>query len=264
MRYDIDSLENRDLGFIDRLLWFVERVIVPYHRAEVHGIERIPAGPALYVGNHNALAYTPDSFIFGAAAFRAHGIGAMPYGLGHELAISLPLVHELVVPLGAVRASHDNAMRIFAEGHKVLVYPGGDFDAMRPFRHRDRIVFGGRRGYVRLALRAGVPIVPIVAQGAQSTLVVIDDLRWLPRLTGLDRLLRVKVWPICLAMPWGLVALPMFPYLPFPSKIRIEVMEPVRFERTGDDAAADEDYVAGCATRVETAMQETLTRLAAR
>jgi hypothetical protein len=70
-----------------------------------------------------------DSFIFGAAVYEAHGLDAVPYGLGHEVAIQLPLIHQLVVPLGAVRACHENAHRLFERGCKVVVYPGGDLDA---------------------------------------------------------------------------------------------------------------------------------------
>jgi len=259
--YDIDDFDNRDPKLIERAARLVETFAVPYHRAEVRGIERVPAGPGLYVGNHNGGAYSIDSFIFGAALFRAHGIDAVPYGLGHEVAISIPGINELLVPLGAVRGSHDNAQRLFEAGHKVLVYPGGDLDSMRPFRHRHRVVFGGRRGYVRLALRAGVPIVPVVAAGAHSTLMVLDDGRWLAKLLGTNRLFRSKILPVTLCLPWGVSILPLFPYIPLPSRIRIEVLDPIHFERTGEGAAADEDWVRECAALVETRMQTALTRL---
>ncbi len=263
-RYDIDSLDNRDAAAIERLAWLVETVLIPYHRAEVYGIERIPPGAGLYVGNHNSFAYTPDSYIFGVEAYRAYGLDAVPFGLGHELILQMPVVNQILGPLGAVRASHDNGARLFAAGKKVLVYPGSDFDAMRPFRDRDKIVFNGRQGYIRLALRHSVPIIPVVAAGAHSTFYIIDDLRWLARLIRADRLLRIKVWPLTLSLPWGLtLGPPPMIYWPLPSKILIEVLDPIRFERTGPDAAADPDWVAECAARVESRMQSALTRLAA-
>lgn len=263
MRYDLDSLNNRDPAVIERALWLAQHVLTPYHRAEVEGVERIPDGAALYVGNHNSGAYTPETWLFASAVYRTHGLDAVPYGLAHEVAISLPIAHEIMLPLGAVRASHENAKRLFASQKKVLVYPGGDVESMRAFRHRNRIMFAGRRGYVRLALRSGVPIVPFVSHGAHSTLYVIDDGRWIAEKIGANRWLRLKAWPISLAIPWGLIAWPLFPFVPFPSKIRIEVMEPIDFERSGPEAADDDDYVRECATRVESAMQSTLTRLAA-
>ncbi len=261
-RYDIDSLENRNPAFVERLVAVVEGVLKPYFRAEVRGLERIPPGAGLYIGNHNGGLITPDSFLFAAEVYRAHGIGAVPYALGGEVAISLPLVHQFIVPLGAVRASHENARRLFAQGLKALAYPGGEFDAMRPFRHRNCIVFAGRLGYVRLALREGVPIIPVVAAGAHSTFFVIDDGRWLARLLRADRLMRVKVWPITLCLPWGLVVGPGLFYFPWPTRILIEVLDPIRFERSGEPATSDQTYVRACAEYVEGAMQEALDRLA--
>ncbi|MBI4954380.1 MAG: acyltransferase family protein [Myxococcales bacterium] len=261
-RYDIDSLENRDEGLIAAAVGFVEQTLGRYHRAEVRGVERIPPGAALYVGNHNSYTYTPDTYLFAAAAYRKHGIEAVPFGLAHEVIFSFPVVNQFLAPLGAVRASHQNGERLLGSGRKVLVYPGGDLDALRPYRHRNRIVFGGRRGYVRLALRAGVPIVPVVAAGAHATLLVLDDLRPLARAIGAERYLRTKVWPLSLSFPWGLTLGPPPPWLPYPARILMEVLPPVRFERTGPAAAADEAWVARCADAVERAMQAALTRLA--
>jgi len=263
LAYDIDSNDNRDPVLLARLARFVDAVMRPYFRAEVRGLDRIPRGAALYVGNHNGGIMTFDSFLFGAAVLRERGIEDVPYGLGHEVAISMPPVHQMIVPLGAVRASHDNARRLFARGHKVLVYPGGDLEAMRPYRDRDRIVFGGRRGYIRLALREGVPVVPVVAAGAHATLRILDDLRWLARWTGAARHLRIKVWPLSLSIPWGISLVPAFPYWPWPTKILIEALEPMVFDRRGEEASLDEEYVAACAERVESAMQRALDRLAA-
>ena len=262
--HDIDSFDNRDERVIEWLARVVERTLVPYHRAEVAGVERIPSGGALYVANHNSYTYTPDTYIFALSALRAHGIDAVPYGLAHEVIYSLPPVNQVLAPLGAVRASHRNGERLLRAGKKVLVYPGGDVDALRPFRDRHRLVFGGRKGYVRLALRSGVPIVPVVTAGAHGTFVVLDDLRWLARAIGADRLLRVKVWPLTLSFPWGLTLGPPPPWIPFPAKILIEVLDPVVFDRSGADAADDEAYVARCASLVEEPMQAALSRLARR
>lgn len=260
--YDIDSLDNRDPALIDRLCRFAKRALTRYHRAEVFGVEHVPPGPALYVGNHNGGPYTPDSWIFGAAVYERHGLSAVPYGLGHEYAIRLRGVVGFLVRLGAVRASHENAHRLFAAGHKALVYPGGDVDSMRPFSRRHEIVFGGRRGYIRLALRESVPIVPVVSCGAQSVFYVLSDNRRLARAIGLDEQVRLKVFPATLVAPWGLVFGFPPPYIPFPARILIELLEPIRFERTGPAAAADDEYVGRCADRVEGLMQASLTKLA--
>ncbi len=258
-RYDLDSLENRDPALIQRLHRWLARPLRRYFRAEVRGVGRVPSGAALLVGNHSGGLLSADTLLLGFALYEAHGLAGLPYGLGHDL--SLGLSRRLLAPLGGVRASHMNAARLFARGDKVLVYPGGDVEALRPYRHRDRVVFDGRRGYVRLALREGVPLVPVVAAGSHGALIVLDDLRPLARWLGLERL-RVKVWPLTLSVPWGLTLGPPPVYLPLPVRVLIEVLPAIRFERRGEEAATDEAYVAACAARVEGTLQETLTRLA--
>lgn len=253
---------ERSEARIARLSSVVDRVMRPWFRAEVRGLERIQRGPALYVGNHNAGLMMPEALLLAAAVYRAHGIDAVPFGLAGDSVVSLPVLRELTVPLGAVRANPENARRLLSGGAKVLVYPGGDVEAMRPFRDRDRIVFGGRRGYIRTAVREGVPVIPVVTAGAHSTLVVLTDGQWLAKLLRADRFLRVKVWPITLCLPWGLVIGPALFYLPWPSRILQEVLDPIRFDRQGEEAAADEAYVRACAEQVETTMQQALTRLA--
>ncbi len=261
MAYDIDNLDHRDPATLARAADWVRRVLKPWHRAEVRGLERIPEGAALYVGNHSGGPYSGDTFIFCAEALAAHGLSAVPYALAHEVFLRAPGLRQLLSPLGAVRASHDNALRVFRGGGKVLVYPGGELDSLRPFRQRDRVVFGERRGYIRLALRAGVPIVPVVAAGAHATLVVLDDMRWLARALGTDRWLRLKALPIALSVPWGLTIGYVPPYLPLPSRMLIEVLEPIRFDESAE-AADDESVVVACDARVRELMQATLTRLA--
>ena len=261
-RYDIDSIDNRDPRAIDRIYRWLAVPLRRYFRAQVRGLSRIPAGPALFVGNHSSGIITPDVFVLGAALYEAQGLAGLPYGLAHEVAMRLPVAHQIIVPCGAVRASHANAHRLFARGEKILVYPGGDIEAMRPFCDRDRIVFGGRRGYVRLALRERVPIIPVVSAGSHATFLILHDGRFLARWLGMKRLLRVEVWPLTLSIPWGLTLGPVLAYLPYPTRMLLEVGEPIRLEPDGPEAAGDEEHVRRCAARVEATMQAALDRLA--
>jgi 1-acyl-sn-glycerol-3-phosphate acyltransferase len=263
MRYDVDSIDNRDVRAVERMVSFLAPVLEALFHPVVRGLDRIPPGPGLYVANHNGGVLFPDAYVFGSAVHRARGLEDLPYVLAHDLAIRPLISNRFFAPLGGVRASPENATKLFASGRKVLVFPGGDVEALRPFRDRNRIVFGAHRGYVRLAIESGVPILPVVSAGAHSTLVVLDDGRSLSRWLHVDRLLRVKVFPIVVSVPWGLTIGVPPPYLPLPTRIFMEVLPAVRFEREGAEAARDDAYVERCHERVVEAMQSALTRLAA-
>lgn len=259
--YDPNVIHERDEERLETLADLAHTVLGRWHRATVEGVERIPDEPALYVGNHNGGLLSVDTFIAFAEVIRERGVGHAPYALAHSTAVRMPLVNQFLVPLGAVEASRENALRLLESGRQTLVYPGGDLESMRPVTERHQIKFGPRRGYIRLALEADVPIVPLVAAGAHTTFLVLGDAYWIAEVLGLDEKLRVDVWPVTLSIPWGLTVGPAPPYLPFPTKMAIEFMNPIAFERTGPEAAADDAYVEACARRVEERMQTTLDRL---
>ncbi len=255
------SLPERDEPLLARLAEVADKLFRPYFRADVRGLERIPRGAALFVGNHNAGLLAPEAFLlFGALRHRA--LSDVPYALTGDLLVAVPALERAAAKLGLVRARPEVALRLLAGDAKVLVYPGGDVESMRPYADRDRIVFGGRRGYIRLALRAGVPSVPVVAAGAHSTFIVLSDGRRLLRALGVGSRLRLTTWPISLCLPWGVAIGPVQVHLPWPTRILEEVLPPIRFERTGEAAASDAEYVRACAEQVESTMQLALTRLA--
>lgn len=258
---DVDSIDNRDpvafLRWADRLEPWLERWFHPV----VRGLDRIPAGAALYVGNHSGGFVTPDMWILGIRLMRERGMDDVPHALGHQVVMEAPVLNQTLTRLGGLEAKAENAHRAFEAGRKVLVYPGGDLDAFRPSRDRYRVVFGPRRGYVRLAIREAVPIVPVVSAGSHDGWRVLTDGRGLARRLHTHRWLRTDVLPITLSLPWGLsVGAP--PYIPVPTQVLIEILEPIRFERTGEEAASDDAYVEAAHRRVHSAMQATLTRLA--
>ncbi len=259
---DVDSPDNRNLALIDWAAQF-GWMLSAYFRAEVRGLDRIPRGAALYVGNHNMGMLSADSGVFFHEAYKRLGIDALAWGLAHDAGMTLPGIGRLVAAVGGIRACHETAARVFARGGKVIVYPGGGLDAMRPFTKRNEIVFGGRTGYIRLALAENVPIVPVVAAGAHAAYIVLSDGRRVARALGVEKRFRTDVWPLTLCLPWGLFWGPTPFFIPFPTRILMEALPPITFPRTGPEAAADPAYVRACADHVETAMQSTLTHLAA-
>lgn len=258
---DEPTTELRDVRFLRRFADFFEPLFERWFAPDVRGLERIPPGPALYVANHSGGFLSPDTWIFGLAVLRERGLAHVPVALAHDVVSKAPLVGPFVRRLGSVPASSGGAHRVFTHGEKVLVYPGGDLDAFRPSSRRDEVVFGARRGYVRLALREGVPVVPVVSAGSHAGWWVVDDGRAWAKALGTHRFLRTDVLPLTWSLPWGLT-LGAPPYVPLPTRIVIEVLEPIAFDRSGEDAASDESYVERCHAQVHGAMQAALSRLA--
>jgi 1-acyl-sn-glycerol-3-phosphate acyltransferase len=258
--HDVNSLDNRDPMVLERFADIAGPILWKWFRPRVRGLDKIPDGGALYVGNHSGGFMTPDTWILAVALTRERGTDDVPYALAHQVVMEAPLTNRMLPAMGAIAANPENAHRVFAAGRKVLVYPGGDLDAFRPSRDRGRVIFGPRRGYVRLALHEGVPIIPVVSAGSHDVWWVVSDGRWLSRLLRTHRFLRTDVLPITVSVPWGLtVGAP--PFVPLPVPIFIDVLEPIYFDRAGPAAADDPSYVEECHQRVLDAMQLALDRL---
>jgi 1-acyl-sn-glycerol-3-phosphate acyltransferase len=255
---DLDARDPEFIRFQLPGMWLIASL---YFRAEVRGLERIPEeGPILLVGNHSGGNMTPDSLVF-LLAFNAYfGVERPLYILAHSLVTSWPVIGPFLRRWGVITAGPRAARAALKAGAPVLVYPGGDVETHRPYRARHRIRFAGRKGFLRLARDAGVPIVPVVADGGQETYLPLTDGRRLAEALRLDRIGRLKVLPVSLALPWGLNVGDLLGHIPLPVKIRIEALEPIdvvkRFGRDG----ADSDEAYGYVTE---RMQEALTALAA-
>jgi 1-acyl-sn-glycerol-3-phosphate acyltransferase len=211
----------------------------------------------LLVGNHSGGNMAPDTFIF-ALAFSAYFGAERPFHqLAHTLVMRTPQAGWWLRPFGTVSASPKNARRALVKGAALLVYPGGDYETHRPSWESARVDFGGRKGFLRLAHRERVLLVPVVSIGGQETALFLSRGQRLATLLRLDRLFRLKVLPISLALPWGLNVGDMLGHLPLPAKITIEVLDPIDLRAVfGDKPRWDEAY-----RYVLDRMQEALTRL---
>jgi 1-acyl-sn-glycerol-3-phosphate acyltransferase len=229
-----------------------------WYRGEVRGLGNIPEeGPVLLVGNHSGGNLTPDTAVF-TLAFNAYfGVERAFYQLAHNLVLSMPGLGSLR-KLGTVAASPANARKARASGAALLVYPGGDHEVHRPSWQRNRVDFDRRKGFIRLALEENVPIVPVVSIGGQETALFLSRGEALARLTGIDRMFRLKVLPISLALPWGLNVGDMLGHIPLPAKITIETLPPIDLRAEfGPSPDLDEVY-----DHVIRLMQDTLDALA--
>ena len=135
-----------------------ERILRPlarYHRFELRGVEHVPrTGPCLLVVHHTLATY--DGFLIGGAIWEL--TGRMPRGLGDDTIFRTPGLGPFASAVGIVPASPEAGARILREGHILGVAPGGMWESLRPSTERRRSRWEGRKGFVRLALRTGAPI----------------------------------------------------------------------------------------------------------
>ncbi len=251
------DLDDRDPDYIRAnlpSLWLATSI---WFRGEVRNLGNIPEDrPVLLVGNHSGGNLTPDTHLFTLAFYAYFGVERAFYQLAHNLVLASPF-GPILRRYGTVAASHEHAQEALRQGAALLVYPGGDWEVHRSILERDKVDFNGRRGFVRLALNEGVPIVPVVSAGGQETAIFLSRGDWLARLLQLDKSLRLKVLPISLAPPWGLNIGDFFGHLPLPAKLTVEVLPPIELEEQfGPDPDVDEIY-----EHVTRTMQETLDAL---
>src|SRR3954447_18079585 len=253
---DGNDVDAWDPEYVRRVLPVWQAVMHTYFRGEVRGLHNIPdEGPSLLVGNHSGGTLIADSFVFAGEFYARFGPERRFHQLAHDIAARMPAVG--ISRWGTLAASHDNARRAFERGAPVLVYPGGDYETFRPSWHSDRIEFGGRKGFIRLALEEKVPIVPVVAIGGQETALFVTRGQRAAKLVGLDRLTRIKVLPVSLGPPFGINLLDFPGRLPLPAKITIQVLPPIDLrERFGKDPDPDDAY-----EEVTAEMQDALSEL---
>jgi 1-acyl-sn-glycerol-3-phosphate acyltransferase len=239
---DGNDIDAWDPDYVRRVLPVWHSVMRTYFRGEVRGLHNIPErGPSLLVGNHSGGTIIADTFVFAGEFYEHFGPNRRFHQLAHDIAARLPGTG--LPRWGTVAASHDNARAAFDRGAPVLVYPGGDYETFRPSWHSDRIEFGGRKGFVRLALERGVPIVPVVAIGGQETALFVTRGERAARATGWADRTRIKVLPVAIAPPFGVTLLDLPARLPLPAKITIEVLPPIDLvERFGPGANQERVY----------------------
>jgi 1-acyl-sn-glycerol-3-phosphate acyltransferase len=253
-----DPFALRDPEYIEETLAVVRLMSKLYFRADVSGLDNIPAeGPVLLVGNHSGGTWIADTFVFAQHFYDHFGAQRPFHQLAHDLVFKVPGLRALAQRNGTVPASPENMSTALDRDAALLVYPGGDHETFRPSWESDEIDFAQRTGFAKLALKHGVPIVPVVSIGGQETALFLGQGRRLARLFGLDRALRLKVLPVAIGPPFGLSLLDLPLRFPVPAKISIQVLQPIDLRaELGAHAAPADGY-----ELVTARMQDTLSEL---
>jgi 1-acyl-sn-glycerol-3-phosphate acyltransferase len=217
-----------------------------WFRAEWEGLEKIPdAGGALLVANH-AGAIPSDAPVI------MHGIekelGRAVYGLADYFFRSVPVVGTLWARAGGVSARPANAYRLLKEQDQLaLVFPEGTKGPSKSYTDRYQLRRFGRGGFVEIAMRAGVPVIPIAVVGSEEAMPVVF------RLPTLARALGVPYFPVTA----NLLALgPLGVVLPFPAKFKLRVLDPVRFDVPSDQERYSKSRIMEESERIRTQLQE--------
>jgi 1-acyl-sn-glycerol-3-phosphate acyltransferase len=262
---DPDDLEARDPEFIARyalpaLVALRER----YFRSEYEGAEYFPTeGPAIGISNHNGGPILADCWVMISYYWTLFGVERPAYAMVHDAVFRLPLLRNFLIKVGALRASRKNAEKVLDRGGVVLIFPGGELDCLRSFWRRHTIDFHGRSGFIELAMKRGVPVVPVVNVGGHETAVTLFSSRALARWTGLQKLTRVRTVPLSIGLPWGIWATGFVPFLPLPAKFSYKVGKPFYFRK--DPAGCDDpEKVRRAYVAITDSMQDIMDELASR
>lgn len=248
-----------DWGRSERVFDLMQPLLDFYYRywfrVEQRGVENVPAeGGALLVSNHSG-ALPPDAPMIMQSIRHEHPRPRPLYMLGEHWFKGYPGVGMLANKIGLVAAHPANAQRLLRdEGRLALVFPEGQKGTRKLYWQRYKLRRFGRGGFVKTALRSGVPIVPVAVIGAEEAMPIFAHVRALQRLTGLI------YFPVNHAFPhFGLAAGLMY----LPAKFKIRFLEPVTLDGYGPDDAEDVALVQTIAEDVRARIQREVDRLVA-
>jgi 1-acyl-sn-glycerol-3-phosphate acyltransferase len=254
---------NQKLLRAQRPVW--DALCKYYFRLQTSGWDRLPEETSLLIGVHSGGALTMDAWTFVFDWWRRFGTERVLHPTAHDVLMAAPGLGDYFRQCGVIPASRQGVTAALSSGRDVIIWPGGDVDAMRNWRKRDQAVLGGRKGFIRQAIRSGVPIVPVASVGGHDTAFVLSEGRWiangLDRISGLKRKLRGTRMPIVLGIPFGLTIETVPTHLPLPATIRTELLDAIHLDND-PERVNDREYVDSIYLEVKSAIQDAMDRLA--
>jgi 1-acyl-sn-glycerol-3-phosphate acyltransferase len=234
---DPDTIERLERWLRPLSTWF---------RTEVEGAEHLPAGGALLVSNHGPMGFDATELVFGV--YRQ--TGRMPRGLAEWNFFRVPFVKSLLERAGHLAGTRENAVTALQGGDLVLVYPGGAREALKGERQRYQLIWEKARGFVKVALRAGVPIVPVAGIGVDDYYKVLREPEDMAE-TPLGKLITGALGHSKYAFPALLGLGPV----PLPTKLRFVIGEPISLDHP-PEAADDPEVVEALREEVRSVLEQ--------
>lgn len=254
------DVEQSELMELQKYLW--NPLMDYWFRMEIEGWEKLPPPPSLLIGVHAGAPFVWDAWTVGIQWWRRFGTDRILHGTAHDALMATPVVGRYFRAMGVLPAAPDSISAALAAGRDVALWPGGDRDSLRPWLQRDEAVLAGRKGFIKMAIRSGVPIVPISTVGGPDSMPVLMSGRRIAKALQLDKVANLKVFPLALQAPWG-ISPAMLPELPLPTKIRTAFQEPIELD-DDPERADDQDYVDRMYDEVQGSIQSGMDALARR
>lgn len=193
---------------------FLLEIITRYLRVTTEGMENIPKdGPYIVIANHSGFMGF-DALMINHQIFNEKK--TVPRIIAHKLWFFHPDFSVHIKKLGLVPATLDNGLKILEKGHSLLLFPEGEEGNFKPSTLRYRLR-RFRRGFVRLALQTGVPIIPATVIGAEESNITLSQIRWAKELFG-----------VLIPVPLNVI--------PLPARWHIKFLKPIEWKKAPEKA----------------------------
>lgn len=158
---------------MQRQKFFWNALVDYWFRMEMDGWENVTESPVLLVGIHSGAPFVWDAWTVGVQWWRRFGPDRPLHGTAHDALMAIPVIGTYFRAMGVLPAAPDSIATALAEGRDVALWPGGEVDSLRPWSERDMANLADRKGFVKMAIKAGVPIVPVATVGGADAMPVL-------------------------------------------------------------------------------------------
>jgi 1-acyl-sn-glycerol-3-phosphate acyltransferase len=268
-------VNKRDPKFISVALFFA-RPLLRLFRTKVFGMEKLVGGPYILVSNHN-IGAPYEIFALLSAWEKQFNYQRPAFGLAHSFVFRLRRVGDFFSKLGFIPATYASGFEALDAGYTIAIFPGGAYETTRPFTQRHLCDFKGRKGFVKIALTSGIPVVPVSIEGSHSVNPVLIRSQLLARALVLPWILGVKWFPVTcgqiiftfagwmlLSSVWPLWLTIFACYFIFlvsvfapvwPAKIRILIGEPISLKQSALPGITERELLEYCYKTVTSKIQ---------